>query len=119
MALNTQVASILEQAANRRYDVKKAHFQANPETADHSDLNIVYQVDFYPEKSEEKPPESKAGKLTLDKAKDLGLTCREYLDNLIGKEPESLVRAAKFRPDAAKRDREAFLSTTIKKLLEA
>lgn len=101
MALNTQVASILQQAAARRKGVVRSTFQPNPDATDHSERKVDYEIVL-----EGKNDPLKGLFVVEDKA--LGQTPADILDRITGEKAE-----AKDVPDA-----KFYLDTTVKRLLE-
>lgn len=104
MALNAQVAAILQQAVARRRDIQAAVIAADPDTTDHTETKIVYNVRL---KGADKPLE---GGFKVDQNLRQ-TTARKLFDKIIG--PETLPEGFEESDE-----RKLYLDTVINRLME-
>jgi hypothetical protein len=117
MSLNHRVASILAQAANRRYDVKKASFRPSDDATDHSERKVVWSIVKYPEGQPKGADLNPSGILEITD-RMLGEKAADVLEGLLGPEPASLAASQRNRAAASVDDRRRLLDASIKELIE-
>lgn len=101
------VASLLQQAAHRRTDIRHAKFEVNPSTTDHSGINLIYTVLYKPDHVGTREGEGKKGeyKITKDTPK---YPPGRILEELLGKEAKP--------PEHESSDRKAWLNTPLERI---
>jgi hypothetical protein len=117
MALNRQIASILEQAAYRRLDLARATFRETDDCRDHREVKIDFTVKKKPKGLKAGARGIKEGTLEITD-NDLDRTPGDILDKYVGKVNVGYESDIADLEDTARRDREFYLNNTLRELLE-